>query len=255
MSECGTGQLTRWSSSIAMQTIGPSIATKCKSCSFAQFIAWIAEEADKSSVKSKFAAYKAKNGKDYVPTSVDEGAKWLDDNSITRPMRSFRVVHDVYDVPNIFKRVSKAIGAINKSKHPDTSQPPFSDAFLARKRVDTIRTAESHLTISLALRSKYDPTNVDGTKPVYNGLVRDDNSKRLPNGKVVPDCDLKSAIDAIQREKGVTVSINDYYKSYRDGALRASASDDTSKDDNHAANIEEIQRAKFRMLGGVCYNE
>jgi hypothetical protein len=96
---------------------------------------------------------------------------------------------------------------------------------------------------------------VDGTKPVYNGLVRDDNSKSLPNGKVVPDCDLKSAIDAIQREKGVTVSINDYYKSYRDGALKASGYDDTSKDDNHAANIEEIQRAKFRMLGGVCHNE
>lgn len=109
MSECGTGQLTRWSSSIAMQTIGPSIATKCKSCSFAQFIAWIAEEADESSVKSKFAAYKAKNGKDYVHTSVDEGAKWMDDNSITRPMRSFRVVHDVYDVPNLFKRVSKYV--------------------------------------------------------------------------------------------------------------------------------------------------
>jgi hypothetical protein len=96
---------------------------------------------------------------------------------------------------------------------------------------------------------------MDGTKPVYTGLVRDDNSKRLPNGKVVPDCDLKSAIDAIQREKRVTVSINDYYKSYRDGALKASGSDDTSKDDNHAANIEEIQRAKFRMLGGVCHNE
>jgi hypothetical protein len=86
-----------------------SIATKCKSCSFAQFIAWIAEEADEFSVKSRFAAYKAKNGKDYVPTSLDEGAKWLDDNSITRPMRLFRVVHDVYDVPNLFKRVSKYV--------------------------------------------------------------------------------------------------------------------------------------------------
>jgi hypothetical protein len=86
-----------------------TIATKCKSCSFAQFITWVAEEADESSVKSKFAAYKAKNGKDYVPTSVDDGAKWLDDNSITRPMRLFRVVHDVYDVPNLFKRVSKYV--------------------------------------------------------------------------------------------------------------------------------------------------
>ncbi|OKO96880.1 hypothetical protein PENSUB_10434 [Penicillium subrubescens] len=90
-----------------------------------------------------------------------------------------------------------------KSRPP--SHPPFSDAFLARKRVDVIRTAESHLTISLALRTQYDEANVDGTKPVYQGLVRDDNSKILPNGKVVPDCDLKPAIDAIQQEKKVTV--------------------------------------------------
>jgi hypothetical protein len=81
------------------------------------------------------------------------------------------------------------------------------------------------------------------------------SSKRLPKGKVLPDCDLKSAIDAIQREKRVTVSINDYHKSYRDGSLKASGSDDLSKEDNHAANIEEILRAKFRMLGGVCHNE
>jgi hypothetical protein len=119
-----------------------------------------------------------------------------------------------------------------------------------------IRTAESHLTISLALRTQYDPANVAGNKPVYKGLVRDDNSKILPNGKVVPDCDLKSAIDAIQQEKKVTVSINDYYKAYRAGILKASGSDATSdataKDDNHAANIQEVQKAKYRMLGGVC---
>lgn len=118
-----------------------------------------------------------------------------------------------------------------------------------------IRTAESHLTISLALRTQYKEANVDRTKPVYQGLVRDDNSKILPNGKVVPDCDLKSAIDIIQQEKKVTVSINNYYKAYRARTLKASGSDTTSKDDNHAANIQEVQRAKYRMLGGVCRNE
>jgi hypothetical protein len=73
--------------------------------------------------------------------------------------------------------------------------------------------------------------------------------------KVVPDCDLKSVIDAIQQEKKVTVSINDYYKAYRAGTLKASGSEATSKADNHAANIQEVQRAKYRMLGGVCRNE
>lgn len=141
-----------------------------------------------------------------------------------------------------------------KRKQPDPSNPPFSDAFLARKRVYVIRTAESHLMISLALRIQYDKANVDGTKPVYQGLVRDDNSKILPNGKVVPGCDFRSAIDAIQQEKKVTVSINDYYKAYRAGTLKASGSDATSKDDNHAANIQEVQRAKYMMLGGVCRN-
>ncbi|KAJ5121429.1 uncharacterized protein N7515_009390 [Penicillium bovifimosum] len=235
------------------------IATSCKSCSFAQFVTWIAKSKDQAMIESKFAAYKKQNGKDYVPSSVDEGAKWLDDNGITKDMALSRVVEKVYDVPNVFKKVSKAIGDIYKSKQPDPSHPPFSDAFLARKRVDMIRTAESHLTISLALRTKYDEANLNGAKPVYQGLVRDDNSKILPNGKVVIDCDLKSAVDAIQREKKVTVSINDYYKAYRAGTLKASESDGTSdatpKDDNHAANIQEIKRAKYRMLGGVCHNE
>ncbi|KAJ5502845.1 hypothetical protein N7463_005719 [Penicillium fimorum] len=108
MSEGGTGQLTRWSSSSI------AIATKCKSCSFAQFITWIPEEEDESPVNSKFAAYKAKNGKGYVPTSVDDGAKWLNDNSITRRMRLFRVVHDVYDVPNLFRTVSNFTSAYRK---------------------------------------------------------------------------------------------------------------------------------------------
>lgn len=147
---------------------------------------------------------------------------------------------------------NRAIGDIYKSKHPDTSKPPFSDAFLARKRVDTIRTAESHLAISRALRSEYDPANkAENNRPVYQGLVRDDNSKRLPNGKIVPDCDLKSAIEAIEREKKVRVSLHDYYKAYRTGTLETPGSDKNA-DDNHPANIQQIQNAKRRMLGGLC---
>ncbi|KAJ5551688.1 hypothetical protein N7535_000368 [Penicillium sp. DV-2018c] len=220
------------------------IATGCRSCSFAQFITWIALPEDESTIRARFAAYKARNGRDYVPTSVDDGAGWLDDNGITKPIRLFRVVHDIGKTPALYQQVAR--------------QPPFSDAFLARKRVDTIRTAESHLTISTALRGMYDPDNKDvNNRPVYTGLVRDDNSKRLPNGKVVPDCDLKSAIDAIRRE-GKTVSIKKYYKYYRAGKLKATGSDladEPVRDDrdNHAANVQEIQRAKIRMLGGVCH--
>lgn len=82
------------------------IATSCKSCSFAQFVAWIAEDNDQSTVESKFAAYKAQNGRDYVPASVDEGAKWLDDNGITKAMRLPRVYKNINDTPNLFKKVS-----------------------------------------------------------------------------------------------------------------------------------------------------
>jgi hypothetical protein len=59
--------------------------------------------------KSKFAAYKVYNGKDYVPASVDEGAKWLDDNGITKPMRLSQVIYNVYDAPNVFKKVSQYV--------------------------------------------------------------------------------------------------------------------------------------------------
>lgn len=39
-------------------------------------------------------------------------------------------------------------------------------------------------------------------------------------------------------------------------SLKASGSDATPpKDDNHAANIQEMQKAKYRMLGGVCRND
>lgn len=152
---------------------------------------------------------------------------------------------------------NRTIGKIATNKQLDPSKDPYRSAFIARKRIERLRVAESRLEISQALRKKYDNENYKPGEPSFEGLVRDDNSERLPiNNKVVIDCDLKSAVQAINTKNNINLRLSDYYQAWRNGKLgiedNGGSSSSNTKGGNHVGNIQQIQYARGKMAAGRC---
>lgn len=112
-----------------------------------------------------------------------------------------------------------------------------------------LRVADAHTELCDKLREKYDkahakPKDHERLDPWREGLVRETNEERLPNGLRVVDCSAKEAAERIREAGSTDLSLNRFYKNWK--------KERRENKDRHELNIQAIREARAWMLPGKC---
>jgi hypothetical protein len=128
----------------------------------------------------------------------------------------------------------------------------------ARKRVHKLRVADSHIELCNDLREKYDESHMKPKRgrqrsdPWREGLVRENNEERLPNGLRILDCNAKEAAERIRAAGNTDFSLNRFYNNWKKARREG---DGEQNKNRHGLNIQAIVEARAWMLPKKCEAE